>query len=197
MRPRVRSVTCSVSITWLWNGTIGSSGSSSRVKAFVATTTRRATTRPSGVVTVVAVGRFRRELQNREPRVELDPAAQRAVEQPAGVAVRVVAAVLGQEARAKARREAELGPDALRRPELDARAVRLDERRLLEEPALQALVVREEEPARRAEVAVDRLGLDELAQAPPVAERQAQAPRKPAALPARGSRRATPPAASA
>jgi hypothetical protein len=33
----------------------------------------------------VAVGRFRYELQNREPRVELDPAAQRAVEQPAGV----------------------------------------------------------------------------------------------------------------
>ena len=51
MRPRVRSSTSSVTMTWLWYGSIGSSGSSSRVNAFVATMTHAGPTRPSAVVT--------------------------------------------------------------------------------------------------------------------------------------------------
>ena len=70
------------------------------------------------------------------------------------------------------RHEAELGPHPLRCPQLHARAVRLDERRLFEQAALDVLVVRDEEPPGRAVVALDLLALDELAHAPPVAQRE-------------------------
>ena len=114
------------------------------------------------------------ELDDRQPRVELDTALHRALEQAAGVLERVVAAVLRQEARAVARDEAELGSHPLRRPELDPRAVSLDQRCLVEQPALHGVVVRDEEPPGGAVVALDLLALDELAHAPTVAQREPQ-----------------------
>ena len=85
---------------------------------------------------------------------------------------RVVAAVAGKEAGDERRLEPELGAHAFRRPQLDLAAVRLDQRRLLADPTLDTLVVREEEPSRRAVIAVDLLSLDDSAEPLAVAEGQ-------------------------
>ena len=59
IRPRTRSGTCSVTTIWLWYGSIAaSSGKSSRVKALVATITRRAVIVPRSVATRWAFAPF-------------------------------------------------------------------------------------------------------------------------------------------
>ena len=155
-------------MTWLWYGSIGISGQQLARERVRGDDDAACADASLGGRHVVA------ELEHRQPRVQLGAARDRALEQAARVLERVVAAVVRQEARAVARDEAELRAHPLRRPQLDARAVALDERRLLEQAALDLLVVRDEEPARGAVVALDRLALDELAHAPPVAQRQPQ-----------------------